>query len=97
MAGNGRAVLKVGASAALDQQGVAGKKPVSVHECEMPGRVPRRVTGLQADTAEGKGHAIFNADVGAGQAVESGSGNLAANLFFELQRGGDVVGVNMRV
>ena len=77
------ALLEVGAPAAFNKQRVAAEKPVTVLVRKVPGSVSRRMNWLQLEAADLEWHAVLNADVSAGQAVEGRGGNLAAGLFLQ--------------
>ena len=93
----GIAVLKVGAAAAFDQQRIPGEDPVAEQVSEMSGGMSRRMEWLQLNTAHLKRHALFEANIGTGQAVESRHGYLATDLVFQFACGGNVVCMDMGV
>lgn len=57
----------------------------------------RRVQWLQFNAANLDRNAVFDADIGTGQTVEGGYSNLAAYLVFELERRGNVIGMDVRI
>jgi hypothetical protein len=59
--------------------------------------VAGRVQRLQADAAGPQRDALGEADIGASEAIRRRIGDPAARLALELQRRGDVVGMDVRV
>lgn len=52
---------------------------------------------IERDAAELKRRAFDDADVDARQAVDGGRGDLASDALLEVQRRGDVIGMDVRV
>src|SRR5262249_326375 len=97
--GPGVALLEIGASAAADQQAVAGERHALVveHIRDATLRVSRRGAHLEIALAELHAIAVSQIAVGPGRAAGCGDADLAAATFPEEPRAGDVVSVHMRV
>ena len=89
--------LEIGASAGVDEQGVAGQDTVT-HPI---GMMAIGVTGgedrIDTDTAEDQGLAFLDRPIDTGQAIDRGVRDLAPDLALERQGRGDVVGVDVGI
>ena len=93
--GFGAAGLKVGATAAVDQQGVAGKDMVAPQKAHAACGVAGRVQGGDLFLAKAQNIAMLKLHGGGVDAAATGRGSSGTDQFRQLTGAGDVVGVGM--
>ena len=93
--GLGAAGLKVGATAAVDQQGIAGKDMVAPQKAHAACGVAGRVQGGDLFLAEAQNIAMLKLHGGGVDAASTGGCSAGADQFRQLTGAGDVIGMGM--
>ena len=91
------AILKIGAAATVNQQGIASQHAAIHGIGKMIVGVAWGMQRCERDAPNAERPAVLQRDIGAGQLIQRRMGNAAAGLLLELARRRDMVGMDMRI